>query len=726
MTLDPRYLVATDLNPYLADKSAGTPLAGGTLEFWKDNDRNVPKTVYQLTGSPPNYTYSALPNPVTLSATGTIEDDNGANCALYYFPFDSTGAGANIELYYIVCKNAEGTIQFTREAWPNTTPETNPVTSQNNTIINQLSNPQFADILFESPLTINVTGATTTTVEIAPSWSLAITHTGASTVDVTRTAVAGSAQYPTNPPYVISFTAGTDITALKLYQRLSSNPDIWSRASGGDDGYIATNIVLASGSAVTIQYDPSVGTPQTLLSEANATGNYEEYSDTVQLNAAANNDTGADGYVDIVINLSASGTTSLTSVQVVGLDSNDEGVLYAQAPVNRQLDQLFHYYNPLLQAKQIASYLVGWDFPVNPAQILGSTVAAIASGANTSNYFWDQTIIFQTADSGVSVSRGTNQVLRVTGEATTQFALVQYVDLPTARELLNNRLSVNLSGLTDITGGVAGTISLWHTTDAALPDMTANASIVATLSAAGKPDTFNGTWVEVDRSNLGDATFTLAESTTNNFNDYGFSGWDTLGDSSVTTATFFAIVVGFEAIAAADTIDINSISLVPGDIPSRPAVETADEALAKCERFYEKSYESSVVGGTVTNVGAVIAVQNSGSSDVGNNVNGVRMPFYIPFKNIKRSASSTITFYSNNSGTVSNFYWRTFFGGALNSAANIASSGWTVNYLSTKGVGYIPDGAGPSLPIVTSGTKTTPASTWIEFHYIADARLGIV
>ena len=41
-----------------------------------------------------------------------------------------------------------------------------------------------------------------------------------------------------------------------------------------------------------------------------------------------------------------------------------------QNSVNRQNDYLFHYYNPLLQYKPIESFLIGWDFPVNPAQPL--------------------------------------------------------------------------------------------------------------------------------------------------------------------------------------------------------------------------------------------------------------------------------------------------------------------------------------------------------------------
>lgn len=737
MTLDPRFITTVNLEPYFVDKITGAPLANGTIEFWKDNARSVPKPVYQLTGSPPNYTYTALPNPVTISSVGTIEDSLRNNVALYYFPYTSMDDNADIELYYVVVKDESGEEQFTREAWPNLTAEDDPSIDQNNVIVNQLSNPQFVEVLFDptTGLSYSFTGSATDTISIAPDWDMIVQHTGTGTVTVTRNAIAGSSQYPTNPPYTMTFVAGTNISALTLRQRLPHNPSIWSPASGGVNGYIGANIVLEANSAVSMYYAPSSGAQQQILNESNSTGAPFEYSTVTQLSAASNPNTGNIGYVDILIDLAPAGTTTLTSVQIVGLESEDTGVHFNQAPVNRQEDQLFHYYSPKLQAKPIESYLVGWDFPVNPAQLLGASVSAFATGVNTSNYVWDQTIVFQTATSGASFSRTSAQAFRITAAATTQVALVQYVDLPTARELLNGRLSVNVAAKTSITGGLTGTVSLWYTSDASLPDMNTNVSLIATLDANGKPATLNGAFLEVPRPNFTSAKFVVRPNATTGFNDYSFSGWDLAGDAAVETTNFVAIVVGFASMSAADTIDISSISLVPGDIPTRPAPKTADEVLFQCERFYKKSYESSVLPGTTFSPEGSLYVTQSSTLYIGSTpstIKGLIGSFSIEFGNEMRTAAPVITLYTPNGGVSNSVFMNMIFNGGAGptggaSSGAVAISNWSKT-TSTKGVLYIAGGNSSGVAITALNTfdQFIPAQVDINFHYVADARLGIV
>lgn len=595
MPLDPRYITSVDLEPYLVDKSTGEPLANGRIYFYRDTQRTVQKLVYQLIDAPPYNmanSYQALPDPVIVSQNGTIQDAAGNNVALYYFPYDANG---NLDLYFVRVTDQYGVEQFTREAWPFSAIGTIQP-SITTSLRNQLKNPQFAFINFTPPtLVIPIGGAGTTVVAIAPEWNLNIVASGVSTVTVTRTSIAGNASLPFNPPYTLTVTPGANITSLTLTQVLENNPGIWSPQPGATDGWVATSVMLGNNSTVTINYIPSAsGTTTQLLTQANASGSPMQYNNNVQLPVSTNASTSDTGFVTIQIVLSNTLPTTLSNIQVVGIEANIP-VVYTQDTVNQQGNALFNYYFNLLSAKQIPSFLEGWDFPYNPAQFLGPTLAASAAGANTSRYVWDQTIVFQTTNSGIAISRATSGALRITATNASQFALIQYLPQAKARKLLNEILSVNVAANTSVVAGLSGKISLWYTTGGALPSCAANNSIVATLDATGKPATFNGVWTEIPHDTLGDAQFTVMPSATNNFNDYGFQGWNVNGNAAVTTATFFAAVVGFTQLPIGQTIDFDSISLVPGNIPTRPAPKSLSEYDDECFYYYQKSFDRATV-----------------------------------------------------------------------------------------------------------------------------------
>ncbi len=180
---------------------------------------------------------------------------------------------------------------------------------------------------------------------------------------------------------------------------------------------------------------------------------------------------------------------------------------------------------------------------------------------------------------------------------------MQYLGQADARKILNQAMSANLSAFTNQGGGIAATIGLYYTIDGSLPSTAANNSIVATLDANGAPATFNGTWVAVPRSGLGPARCTVGTSATTNFNDYGFDGWDMEGIAACNTATFFAIVVGFGSLTAANTVDIDSISLVPGHLPCRPGIQSDSEVLSDCQYYYQKSFNVGIVPAQAIGIG---------------------------------------------------------------------------------------------------------------------------
>lgn len=143
MSLDPRFIADLSLQQYLVDKDSGFPLIGGKVFFYKDNDRAIPKSVYQLTGDAPNYSFSPLPNPITLSSVGTMQDNNDNDIIPYYLPIVSLDDNTT-DLYYVVVESATGVRQFTRGAWPPNATEPGGITpADQNDLFNFIPNGQF-------------------------------------------------------------------------------------------------------------------------------------------------------------------------------------------------------------------------------------------------------------------------------------------------------------------------------------------------------------------------------------------------------------------------------------------------------------------------------------------------------------------------------------------------------------------------------------------------------
>ena len=689
--LDSRYVTSPDLEEYFVSNQNGEALAGGIVTFYKDNARTEAKDIFQLTQDPMTgaYSYAALPNPMTLSGVGTPQDSGGNNVAIYYYPFDQFG---NQELYYITVYDAFGNLQFTREAWPFPNSGTGGGGGDTQPIFigptNQLSNPQFAVVNFIAPtLTIQIAGAGTTTIAIAPDWDLTIVATGASSVSLTQTPIVGQLKLPYNPPFTLDFAIGANITSVKLIQTLHNNPDWAAPQVAGTMGYLSGSILLGNGTSVNMQYVPSVGATQTILNVTNNSGQFVQEAATVALVAANNTDTGATGYDQIVINIIGT-AARISNVQVIPLTTNTTGIQYDQTPVNRQIDHLFNYYNPLLQFKPIPSYLVGWDFALNPAQFLGpgtnmSPIGPFATGDNTSNYVWDQTIVFQSKSNGFTAARGGDGGLFLTSAVdNVQLALIQYIEPLTSNGLLYEYLSVMVKSVTSVTAGVNATVSLWYTAGSLPSTLGANNSIVATLDANGKPATFHGTWIEIPRlpviggsATTQNASFTIQTAGTQDPTDinniYPFSGWAPV---NVGTGTYYmAIVVGTAPIANNKEIGFQSISLQKGKIPTIPGAQSLAAVLADCQRYYEKSFDTNEVpqtnAGTDTGedtfLQAVGASTGQNSGTISYKVSKWKDPDLISFYNPNANNSEVRNQSTNTDCTASTLSRNSFNGFAL-------------------------------------------------------------
>lgn len=658
----------------------------------------------------------AWADPLELTAYGGLPPNVYFNDTLVYRLEVRNGPTQNDELIYVV----ENYIP------DNSTVTPAPTESENQD--NQISNPQFSVVNFlvapggtEPSITFSAAGS----YDIAPGWKLVLT--GAGTTTLTQKIYTGAQN--SAPPYALQI-ANAGWTTATLTQRLSGNGGIWANK------YASASILALSedaiAHAISVIYHPSTGSEKTLATGTLSLSPYAVIQGVASIGASTNSDLNNVAYVNINIQLPGTGSLDVSNVQVVGLESSDLVQTFPVLPdetIERQVDHLFHYYNPQLFYKPIPSFLVGWDFPLNPAQ-LGATQAASAIGANKSKYVWDQTIIFQSANSGVGVTRGTAGELLLTAAATTQMAVIQYLPATQARKILNAPISVNVSAMTSVTAGVLGTVSLWYTTGS-LPNILTtgsapvSSSIVATIDSHGYPATFNGTWSEVPTVDGQKNTFTVATSSTTNFNDYMLTGWDLAGNAAANTAVYFAIVVGFSSVANTKTIGINSVSLNSGKIATRPAPQTQDEVLRECQYYYEQSYELGTAVATASAIGSIYAMAPLGYDAT--NTNMWCPDIYLQYKQQKRTIP-TLTFYS--------------FDGTLNNIQFTMKSG-SVNVESSTNVPVSPDG-GTKWTVTPSSSNATLFSTLgtgvgtqkggfviggtgeILYHYTADARLGVV
>ncbi len=162
MPINTDLLIASPtLQDALVDKT-GIPMAAGTITCYQDNSRTTLKNWFYQSGTPGNYTYIPLPNPLTLSAAGTICDINGVDTIPFFYPYDEQN-DTTFEPYYITIVNYNQTNQITRANFPFVAePGAAPVTGSED-LENYIINNGF----WRNIGSINLTNVTATTV--APS-----------------------------------------------------------------------------------------------------------------------------------------------------------------------------------------------------------------------------------------------------------------------------------------------------------------------------------------------------------------------------------------------------------------------------------------------------------------------------------------------------------------------------------------------------------------------------
>lgn len=725
--LDPRFIPAFSVETVILDKDSGAPLSGGLVYFEQDDQRGVLKAVYQITGTSPNYTFTQLPNPMTLSSIGTFEDALANPVVPYFYPYDSDG---NVEYYYVRVTSSEDVPQFVREAVPYLGGSGSD-SGLIDAFTNDISNPQFAEVLFDTSngdYVYSVNAVSDEVINIAPDWDLIVTAPGAGTITVSQLKPTGSLNITTNPGTLLNITSA-GLTKLHLRQRLYGSPNLWGR------GYLSASFVAKSDSGTSptlgLYYSQSDGTvTNQLLCSGVLTGNYTAYPDSFFIPTSDSNQNFPNAYVDIFFILPLSIEIDITSVMVASTgDTLMNEIQYDQTTLDMQINDLFHYYKPQLEFKPTNSLLVGWDFPLNPAQFSGSSQTITTTAA----YAWDQTIC-ESVVGNVAVIRNTvtSGFQATTANASEAFYQLQYLDGRQAQKILGTKLAVNINAFRTTAGGVCNVkVYLYRgSSSSTFPTLPTS---LGTIDAAGIFTLTASNWTLIPRGNLGQASGLLSTvdtadyTTLNDIVDLKFNGWELTDSTQISDTDKFAIVVTYACPTTGTVVTINSIGLVPGEIPTRPAPQTYDEVYRECEFYYETSYMN----------GLTIPTANSGEgslqfnqSYVGNagTTNVYPTQFQFNFYTVKRTDNPSVTFYSVGSDVTEGLVQGNLYVSSSSAALVqniILANFWTLSDFSYTGINFIPSSASAILTL-GSGTATSPISAFIKFQYVADARLGLV
>ena len=162
------------------------------------------------------------------------------------------------------------------------------------------------------------------------------------------------------------------------------------------------------------------------------------------------------------------------------------------------------------------------------------------------------------------------------------------------------------------------------------------------------------------------------------------------------TATSFSLefVLG-STLASGDGMNLSQVQLEFGSIQTPFQYELLPEVLAKCQRFYEKSYDLFSYPGTVTELGSIRSYAYNA-----NYLNSTDLRYKATkFVNNSPSMYPTVTIYSSHSGTSGYIY-----DGQVNAdvAANTANGG-------SNGI----------LILSLSGLWT--AGHWMEYQFTAES-----
>jgi hypothetical protein len=534
--------------------------------------------------------------------------------------------------------------------------------------------------------------------------------TGSGTFSVYQQPISDSTA-PGNPAYALGITSASYSSPLILRQRIYA-PRIFS------GGYVSGTFLAEStnGSAVTLtmSYIPSgTGTPQVICTGTTLTTGFTLIANATPVSIT----TGASGsapsaYVDIAITIPVGAAIQITNIQLCGVSNNVETVAYLQNTPAEEINGLFHYFQPQLNFKPIPSMLVGWDFPMNPFQFINNNITT------TPGYIGDQTIAASsTGTVAFSSDAVAGSAVFRTGTNSQAWYILQYLQGDQAFDAVTTILSSDIQAYVAGSGSCKVNVYMYYSNGGgvipALPSTigTINNSGVFSLTASG--------WSQI-LPITPDLAISLPSVSAVGANTQ-FIGYNAAQFYASSSTANFAMVVTFTAPTTSTTINVLSVSLNKGYIPTVPAPLTADEVLRQCQYYYETSDPDA--NGIYFPINSFY---NGSTSTV-----SCATPFELNYQQKKRvSPAITITSLAGTAANVTNILNYQNATGVYTTTSPTdtpLSSFWANPVVGTTRLYYLPN----TKNLIATATSQNSSTSYcnsanIYFNYILDSRLGVV
>lgn len=622
---------------------------------------------------------------------------------------------------------------------------------------NMITNPQFADVYFQTPFTYVQPNPGSYSIPVGPGWRIDLTGSGS--ITLSQFPLSGSPATIGDPNYYLNIN-NTGWDTVKLIQRFSNTAAIFN------NGAIAVAFTaVSSGLAqdLSVTYVPSSSTGQNIFEGTIQLGDFAAYGSAIDLTIPLNTQDPPAAFVDIAFNIFTPSDLNITNVQILGQTdilpetfvNPADAPIYQQITYERTVDHEFNVYQNSLLNQAKNNLLVGWTFGINPYQFINKT-PAVVTGQTT--YIADQTILYQeTAGAIVSGQGPANlnyglQLSSVNGVNANRFAIIQYIDATTMSPYWGQIVSSMVRAIwnSTVVGGLPAPQLkmrlIWRTS--AVPIL-GNSEPITGFDPTTGDVIFAAGWNQIEP--LNDVNYTLQNlssppsANTNEFPAMAFNKFQLPIPTVGSTPLYLGVVVYINkplnnVLGNVDYVAFDRISLVPNDFAIDASPETFDENFRKCQFYYEKSLDWYVPPTSPTTFPVTYNGANSFNCPFVTILTTYAPPilviqaqlspknFTLNYKCIKRFTNSALIpiFYSPVTGAQNavsieaNVGTMVVYGpsdlGIVNWSAITGNSSSSYSLRNLAGVQYAPNAVPPNGSI----------EGIVYYHYTVDARLGII